>query len=395
MARILLAWELGHGLGHVTALRALSDCLSERGHEVIVAGRDLISVRTAFEGSKVGVLAAPFFPGVFLPPQQMCSLADVLWFESAGHSIETFRGLFMSWRHMFDFIKPDLLVSDAAQVAVAAAASHVPSINYVHGFHSTDAQAWAVFRDWEQIDRSAPERRAEQLLAHLNIVRGEVGLDAVDSLHAGFGADRHLFRCLPEMDHVGERTGVRYIGQILSRQGVASSWPGSSDAHRIFMYLRRDYEHVDRLLGALQRLDNASVLCFHNGISEHRLPKAAHIAYSTELIDLTSVLPESTLVICHGGGLHATATQFGKPSVVLPLHTEQFLSARAAEVSGISCLQSPFDGKRPNLLAMLREALADDVMADRARAAGVAQGQREPDPAAALVDEVEGLVTRG
>ena len=45
MARILLTWELGGGLGHLMNLRPLAEGLTRRGHRVVAALRDLSSAR--------------------------------------------------------------------------------------------------------------------------------------------------------------------------------------------------------------------------------------------------------------------------------------------------------------------------------------------------------------
>lgn len=55
--------------------------------------------------------------------------------------------------------------------------------------------------------------------------------------------------------------------------------------------------------GALQCLANISIVFFHTGIRSHSLPVANQTAFSDKLIDLARISPESTLVICHGGGL--------------------------------------------------------------------------------------------
>ncbi len=391
MARILIAWELGHGLGHVTALRSVADRLLGDGHEVIATARDLLRLRRGFAGSNARLMAAPFFPGVVIPPGQLSSLSDVLWHESAGHSGEAFAALFDAWREMVVALKPDLLIADAAQMALAGAAGLLPCIDFVHYFHASDARAWGVFRDWERVDAAACERRAENLLAHLNEARSAHGLDAVESLHEGFSADRHLFRILSELDYRGPREKVRYLGQVV-HPGVAPEWPAGTFSRRLFAYLRRDYEHLDRVLGALQRLDDCAVLCFHDGIPENRLKRASHLAYSTAPLDLGVTLPDVDVVLCHGGGVHALAAQFGKPALLLPLHTEHFLSARAAAASGLARVMSPVATRRPDVLAALRELLDDADCAVRARDAGAAQRQRVPDPLQAFMEEANALL---
>ena len=126
--RILLAWELGLGLGHVYPLRALAHELLARGHQVLVAGRSLLRVRSVFDDPRITLLAAPFFPGVMVPATQQCSLADVIWFDGGGHSPAVLGALFRAWRELLGELRIDLLITDAAPMAHAAAAGVCPAL---------------------------------------------------------------------------------------------------------------------------------------------------------------------------------------------------------------------------------------------------------------------------
>ena len=48
MATILLAWELGGGLGHFMNLRPVAEGLARRGHRVVAVLRDLTSARRSY-----------------------------------------------------------------------------------------------------------------------------------------------------------------------------------------------------------------------------------------------------------------------------------------------------------------------------------------------------------
>jgi len=60
MANILLAWELGGGLGHLSALRPMVTGLAEKGHRVFAALRDLSRADRMFGAVEVSFLQAPF-----------------------------------------------------------------------------------------------------------------------------------------------------------------------------------------------------------------------------------------------------------------------------------------------------------------------------------------------
>lgn len=387
MAKILIAWELGHGLGHAMPLRTLAQRLLQRGHQVLLAGRDQLRLRQVFAGTDVRIFAAPFFPGVVLPPQQQSSLADVIWFDAGGHSAEVCSAQLLAWRELIGVLQPDLLVADAAPMALAAAADLLPAILYDSYFHATDARAWGIFRDWERIDSRACEERAQRLLTHLNEARNLAGLKAVAALPEAFPHRRCLLRTLPELDYAGPRDDVRYVGQAATG-GAPAQWPQPDQPQRVFAYVRREHPLADRIISALARLQQASVLCFHDGIAADKLRAASHLAYTQTPLDLAALLPQTSAVVCQGGALQALATQYGKPTLALALHTEQYLSGRMAERAGCS-IQYLARGDRPDLLPLLRQLLATPAYTERARAIAAAHQLREPDPLHGVITELE------
>lgn len=371
-------------------LAALARQLLRLGHELTVISRDPIKVRKAFDGLPVRILSAPFFPGVIAPTAQQNSLADVIWFESGGHDGTIFGALFMAWRELLKTLRADLLIADAAPVALAAAQDLLPTISYDNGLHSTDAQGWQIFRDWERINQKASEERAGRLLMHLNSARAMAALPAADSLSSGFCAQRHLSRMPAQMDYAGPRADVRHIGQPLV-PGIQPQWPETDHPQSLFVYLRAAYPLTERMLSALVRLPRATILCFHDGLSIEQQRAAAHLRYTQTMQDMAQVLPKVDAVVCHGGSLQALALQFGKPVLALPLHTEQYLYARQAERAGCGMLYLA-RGERPDFLPMIRQLLTQESLATKARAIAAEHSDRVPDPLQAAVDEVCAII---
>lgn len=375
--RILLAWELGAGYGHVFPLRALAQELLQQGHAVLVAGRHLLQVRKAFDDPRIVLLAAPYFPGVMLPATQQSSLADVIWFDGGGHSPVVLGALFRAWRELLVQLRIDLLITDAAPVALAAAAGVCPALSFDNYFHATDGRGWGIFRDWERLDRRASEQRSQLLLSHVNAARASVGLDPAADLAAAFDAQTRVIRFLPELDYAAPRPGVSYVG-VTTGGGQAPDWPQSGHRKRLFAYVRKDYAQLDRLLAAFVALEDCSVLCFHDGVPTLKLPEAAHLRFSTEAFDIRAVLSNADAIVCHGGSLQALTVRAGKPLLSLPRQAEQFLCARMAVRLGVALVHLDSDppGK---LLPLLRQLLTDQAMAARAHALAEQVRGRDPE----------------
>jgi hypothetical protein len=62
MGKILLAWELGSGLGHLGPLRAIALEFRRRGHRVAIASSNPALCRQGFVGTGVDLRAAPQLP---------------------------------------------------------------------------------------------------------------------------------------------------------------------------------------------------------------------------------------------------------------------------------------------------------------------------------------------
>lgn len=389
MARILLAWEMGGGYGHIRALRLLADRLAAAGHDIVVATRDPVRHGQVFAGSGHRLLCAPLFQGVVMPPAQLCSLADVIWYESGGHSAATLAALLHSWRQLYQTCGIDLLVADAAPCAIAAAQGLLPVVGYDAGFHATDAAGWGIYRDWERIDARMVELRASTLLDHLNQVRRQLELPAVEQLQHGFACDRLIIRNLPELDLWGERDAVVHAG-VASNPGQAPRWPAGDWQHRLFVYVRGNHPHHERLLGALTRLEHCAVLLLREGEAGSKVATVPHLQLCEGAQDLALLLPEVTAVVCHGGAVQVQCMQHGVPTLTLPMHAEQYVQARRAQATEASLMLSGVD--RPDFLGALRRVLTEPAYRAAARAMAARHAPLSRDPLEPVLDAIHALL---
>ena len=114
MVKVLFAWELGGGLGHLVPLAPIVAGLRERGHEVFLAARDLRRVDHVFGEFGVNYLQIPFSHGKrsteIRPPRNFAQILNNCGFGDVAE----LRGLTAACRSMLDLIRPDLIVCDHA-----------------------------------------------------------------------------------------------------------------------------------------------------------------------------------------------------------------------------------------------------------------------------------------
>ena len=53
MAKVLMVWEQGSGLGHMTSMLPIAEELLEKGHDVYVALKGLFEVPSSFRSQQV------------------------------------------------------------------------------------------------------------------------------------------------------------------------------------------------------------------------------------------------------------------------------------------------------------------------------------------------------
>src|SRR5262245_66660318 len=115
MSTVLIAWELGAGLGHVRPLLAVAEALAQEGHRPVLALRDTVETWPVLRHQPFPVLPAPMMlrPMDIGRPFAATSMTDVLavvgW--GAGDSLEA---LHRSWQGPIDAGRPSLAGADFA-----------------------------------------------------------------------------------------------------------------------------------------------------------------------------------------------------------------------------------------------------------------------------------------
>jgi hypothetical protein len=122
MSRVLLAWELGSGLGHWANLRPIAERLSELGHEIFAVLRDVTVPLGSWTGpTGMTTLPAPRFSlasSLRHPEPRTC----VRLLESVGyHDAETLAQLISAWRTLYEIVQPDVICCEYSPTALLAA----------------------------------------------------------------------------------------------------------------------------------------------------------------------------------------------------------------------------------------------------------------------------------
>lgn len=349
MARFLLAWEFGDGLGHASRFRPLAQSLRQRGHEVDLMLREIVHARSVLGDLGLRVLQAPFWMHQTVGgPNPTISLTEILvgnGYLQADH----LDGLVQGWLAALDLIRPDVLVADYAPTAtLAARIKGIPVATVGGGFYlPPDACPLPPFRTWEPIEPGRIAYWEQRVTQTVNTVLARHGAPAVPRLSAIFRGDKPLLCCWPELDpyqrHDQRHTLPAASSDVdtglgptfLNEGGEAPQWP-EGDGPCVFAYVRST--HAD-LIQLLQALDQSAcrTLCYLPEVAAGRpAPLASpRIRYAGRPVDLAQALPQASLLISHAGeATLAQALLAGVPLLLLPTQAEQFLNAQGVAQLG-------------------------------------------------------------
>lgn len=340
MARLLIGWELGGGLGHAGRLKPLAAGLAARGHGVTMWLADLVQTRRLLADLPVPQLQAPVWTHrtVGVPSPQV-SLAEILLgcgYLQADH----LQALVQGWLSALAVSAAEALLVDYAPTAlIAARIAGVPAASIGMGFWLPPAQVpIPAYRDWEPLAPGRVGHAEQQVLANVNAVLTRHGAEPLDALWRLFRGDLPLLCSWPEIDHYPRAPDepLEWLGpNFLPDAGQAPQWP-AGEGRPVFAYLKAGHPDHAAVLTALAAR-GCRVLCYLPEVNAGMQPPVVsdRIRYASGPVDLTQAFAEAALVVCHAG--QATVVQAllaGVPLLLLPMQAEQFLMSRQVERTG-------------------------------------------------------------
>lgn len=334
MSHIHLCWELGGGLGHAGRLKMLAQVLLARGHHVTVSLRDLMQSHALLADLDVPKLQAPVWlhDAVGLPPSG--NLAEIL-FNCGYLEPSALRGMVAGWRDLYTVLRPDLVVGDFAPTALLAARGMGLRCAAIgNGFYTPPAGQ--PLPAWRDAPAGRLARSEARMLASANAVLAEYGAPPYAHAAQAFLGDLSLLCTWPELDHVEQRVDAQWFGpSFVTQGGLAPHWP-EGEGPKVVAYLKGAHLGLAPALEALAA-EGCRVLAYVPEVAAGARPPviSERILYAEAPLALPRALDEADLCICHAGDATlAQALLAGVPLLMLPSHTEQFLSARRVALAG-------------------------------------------------------------
>lgn len=377
MKRVLLAWELGAGTGHLHKFALACDALRRAGYRPVLAVKDVVAARRVL-GSDVETLPAPFWLGRAkgLPPA--ACYAEVLM--HVGYlETDTVSALIGSWMALIAAARVDAVIAEHAPSALLAArALGMPTLVLGTGFTvPPDTAPMPSLEAWHKLAHGRLLQAESQVLATINAVLQQLQAAPLQRLAELFYQRRPMLLTLPELDHYGERPDTRYWGAYVSQSQQLRSpqWPGGS-GERVFVYLHPEYRHFD---GLLKQLRDAPLrtLVVAPGMPQTLADRlgSQRLRISPHAVDLAAVARECRVIVNHAAhGTLANVFALGLPVLMIPNYVEQTVLAWRAAKQGLGLMASP-DPRSHNYPSMIGQLL--DTRGCFEAAAAYAERDRE------------------
>jgi UDP:flavonoid glycosyltransferase YjiC (YdhE family) len=393
VSRILLAWELGTGFGHLGPFLSFAPRLLERGHELHFAAREIVGASKALDSLPVTLHQAPLclntYGGLQEPP---LNYAEILmrygYLEPA-----MLRAMMIAWQSLLRVTRADLLIADHAPTALLAARlSGVPTAVIGVPFSvPPEVQPTPNMRHWTQVPAARLADSDARVLATVNAAL-PAGAQPLAAIHQIFSGAEQFFLGVPETDPYGPRAAATYLGLSGRSTGTAvPAWPGGT-GKRVVVYLHADYPHIDAAMHALAA-SGTRAIAYVLGADQKRRQRYAvpGVAVAAEPVDIARLLQEADLCVTHGTGAALVALQAGVPVLMLPKQLENFLFALALQRIGVAQLVNP-EQANPDIQAAFAEMLANPGYSISARAlAGRHRGVAIGTMVGAVVARIEAL----
>jgi UDP-N-acetylglucosamine:LPS N-acetylglucosamine transferase len=325
---ILFAWELGGGLGHLAPMLPLVRRFRERGYRLFMAVRDLSRVGSLFEGEGVSFLQAPVKMvkprgGIALPR----TFAHILC-NNGFQEYDELRALCEAWRHLLDYVQPDLVLCDHSPTALLASrAVETKRATIGTGFCCPpDVYPWPDFRRWLP-DASQQLRADEDRVLHVaNQLLQAWGLRPLERMSQMYGeVDECFLTTFRELDHYPMRSAGRYWGAWPSSGGQKPVWPHGS-GKRVFAYLN-PFPTLPALLKLLRQLRVPALVYIDRLDPRLREHESETLRFAERRLDLAAVGRECDVAILNAGhGATVSMLMAGKPILQIPLTLEQMLT---------------------------------------------------------------------
>jgi lipopolysaccharide biosynthesis glycosyltransferase/UDP:flavonoid glycosyltransferase YjiC (YdhE family) len=332
MARILLGWELGFGLGHIANLLPVAEALADRGHEPILVVRDVAAIWSQVRNTPFTILPAPvFFGRPHIKEAGFRSYADLLALHGYDDP-EALEPMVRAWQHLIESTQPELVVAEHAPTLCLASYGRLPVVNLGTGFTVPCEQADG---DFPVLNPGASSQVGmERIYSTLAQVLRRLGQTPPKPVIRAVLGDESLAIVMEEIDPYRNFRRQPALGPLWA----ATHSLELPETPACLIYLPASHPDMEMLLTGLIDLSMPGIAYVRDATPKIiDWLRATPLEIATRPLDLDSVLPHVSVVLHHGGvGISQHCLVAGRPQVIAPAYFEQHLNCSAMQSLGVA-----------------------------------------------------------
>jgi hypothetical protein len=334
--RIAFCWEMGSGSGHLTGLLAIADVLVEQGWDCafFVPDTEAIARNRPNWANKPNVRAFHCPQWRIDDPESQSktrtfTFADVLTSFGFSDSL-TVSSIVARWNALLCDFQPDVVVTEFAPGALMAARGRFPCLAFGNGYYVLPKVAkLPSMTSWDPEVPPDSSSNETSIVTAINASRGQLGLEAFDSLSAAFRGDSTFPCTFATLDpYQAIRNEPTYVPFNIP---ISPGKPKRTSSGRGFVYYSFPHPVVERMLSVI--LSQSTIACTLYAPNYLHLLKPYHGYNGHEILESPmnlERLTEFSFCAHHGGmGISSTAAVAGVPQFVTPVNLEHALTATA------------------------------------------------------------------
>lgn len=360
MDKLIIAWEIGAGLGHLSPIRQICERAIARNTSVSVVTHAVDSARQLLPVANDKIISAP---QKGTPPRRFTfsrNYAENLLRNGYWHA-ESLQRTLGWWLEFLQTEQPDYVLCDYSPTALLAAKQlglRRGVLGYGY-FVPPFEDPMPSIQPWLNLPNSYFKESERNCLATINPALRQCGWQSLSAVRDIFsGADRFV-TTYPDCDHYPIRDEPEYYGPILNTHTSHYCDRNKRNAPTVFVYLTGDCRHFTAIFECLTSL-NCTVLAFVRDIraQQFHAVRTANVTILDRLVDLREVAAHCDFAITHGGNGTVTALLAeGLPILIFPVTLEHALFAYRLSQRGLAFQVSLFNSD-PNVLMHIERMLS-------------------------------------
>ena len=392
--KVLIAWEMGAGLGHLVPLARIAGALVQRG--MVMASAYLCSTENAAVLAPLmsgPIRTAPSFPLVarVAPDQshrQTASFGEFLGDVGYAHP-EFLAQQIGLWRRIFEEDRPDLVLADMSPTALLAARSlgiGTVATGTPYCLPPADMDIFPVLAHGE-VPRLY---RESDLLAKLNQVLHGFGAEPQTAFPQVFEADLTAVASFRVLDYYDGQRAVPILPPLQT-----SVPPSDKPGNEVIAYFSTPGPVDAPEWEALARLDMPLVIIAPELDAAVRAKlNRPNITLQHGLLPPTELAARARVLVSNGNhGTLCLAVRAALPQVCLPLHGDHAANCANLGTRGLATIVPLRNRTAADISSAIQESYESQLRLSRARAlAAEVAPVLAVDAATAIADQIEAVV---